>query len=1305
MAEEITAKFKVDITDLKKNISEANKQIRLANATFKAETAGMTDWAKNADGLGKKLEQLKSVLQNQKTVLSSYKDQLTKQQQAYDENGKRADQLKEKLQQLASQGVEKADAEYQKYEKALKAVIKEQQNNGKAIDELNIEILNQQAAVNKTEADIGKYSNALNQLEAAQKEAAEAANRQKTAYEALESTIDEQQSELDTLKSKYANVVLEQGKNSDSAQELAGEIDKLSQELSDNKQSLNEAEKAADDLDNSLDDLCEDADNTSGGFTVLKGALASLVAEGISLAIRAIQDFAKETINVGKEFDTSMSNVAALSGATGNELKMLRDTAKEFGSTTQFSASQSADALGYMALAGWDANQSAAALGGVLNLAAASGMDLAAASDMVTDYMSAFNMTADKSAYFADLLAYAQANANTTAAGLGEAFKNCAANMNAAGQDIETTTSLLAMMANQGLKGSESGTALTAVMRDMTSKMTKAANETALAEWAQEGLVSSTGDLTDAMRLNMIQIGKTLIPVEGANGNYRDMTDILRDVENATNGMGDAEKAAALQSTFTADSIKGLNLILNAGVQEAAYFEEQLRSCSITSEGFQTALNDVGVSTDAFQSALKNAGMTNDEFNEALSTSGGSLDGLLASIDENSVGADVFKQAMKNAGISMNDLQTAMDNSKGSAEQMAEVMNDNLNGDLTALGSKLEGVQIAIYEQFEPALRAGVDVLSGLLDAVSWVVDHSTEFIAALAAMGAGIAVYVAYITAIQVMKNGWMSLAIVQKAVTAAQWLMNAAMSANPIGLVIAAIAALVAAFVVLWNKSEGFREFWIGLWEKFKEVAGIAWEAISGFFSEAWEKIQEVWGGVKEFFSGVWESIKEIFSNVAGWFYENVIQPVTGFFTGLWDGITSAASTAWEGIKTVWEVVSTWFREIFDPVITFFKEAWAIISELAEGCWEIIKRVWEIVSAWFDENVIQPVKEFFISLWDAITTTASAAWETIKTAASDAWEGIKGFVSAVPGWFDENVIQPVKEFFINLWETIKTTASDAWEGIKEIWQVVTTWFNENIIIPVKNFFTGMWEALKTGASTAWNGIKNTWNVVSNWFNEKIITPVKNFFTGMWDGLKTGAKGAWNGIKSVFSSVSTWFKDKFSEAWTKVKNVFSTGGKIFDGIKEGITSAFKSVVNAIIKGINKVIAIPFNAINNTLDKIRNVSFLGISPFKNLVSRFTVPQIPLLENGGVLKKGQVGLLEGNGAEAVVPLENNKKWIRAVANDLLGELKQGVPAVAAGNTTNSTVNNFTQNIYAPKQPSRIELYRQTRNLLDYAKGGA
>ena len=203
-------------------------------------------------------------------------------------------------------------------------------------------------------------------------------------------------------------------------------------------------------------------------------------------------------MELGQNFTSTMSEVQAISGATGDELETLEACAREFGATTTFSASEAAEALKYMALAGWDVEQSTSALGGVLNLAAASGMELGAASDMVTDYLSAFGMEADQAAYFADLLASAQASSNTTAEALGEAYKNCAANLNAAGQDVETVTSLLEGMANQGYKGSEAGTALAAIMRDITNAMDK----------------------------GQIKIGDTSVAVMDAEGNFRDLTDI-----------------------------------------------------------------------------------------------------------------------------------------------------------------------------------------------------------------------------------------------------------------------------------------------------------------------------------------------------------------------------------------------------------------------------------------------------------------------------------------------------------------------------------------------------------------------------------------------------------------------------------------------------------------------------------------------------------------------------------------------------------------------------------------------------------
>lgn len=186
-------------------------------------------------------------------------------------------------------------------------------------------------------------------------------------------------------------------------------------------------------------------------------------------------------------------------------------------------------------------------------------------------------------------------------------------------------------------------------------------------------------------------------------------------------------------------------------------------------------------------------------------------------------------------------------------------------------------------------------------------------------------------------------------------------------------------------------------------------------------------------------------------------------------------------------------------------------------------------------------------------------------------------------------------------------------------------------------------WNEIKEAASKCWDKIKLIWEGVSNWFKSNIVEPVSNFFSGMWNGLKNGASNAWEGIKSVFSAVASFFKDVFTNAWEGVKKVFSTGGKIFDGIKEGIVKAFTAVVNVIIKGINKVVALPFKGLNGILQKIHDISFLGLTPFSWLKWRAPIPQIPLLAQGGYFKKNnpQLAIVGDNKREPEITTPESK----------------------------------------------------------------
>ena len=321
-----------------------------------------------------------------------------------------------------------------------------------------------------------------------------------------------------------------------------------------------------------------DTDLDSSGIESKLSKLGSTASKGLGVITKAVAAVGAalhvvglKATQVGMGFESSMSQVKAVSGATAEEFDLLSEKAKEMGSKTQFSAEQCADALGYMALAGWDVDQmigevngKASALESILSLAAASGMDLATASDAVTDILSAFTMEASEAGLMADQFAYAQANANTSALQLTEAMKNCGVNANTFGQDITGTNAVLMALSNEMLKGSEAGTALSAVYRDMTSKMKDGA----------------------------IAIGDTKVKITDANGNFRDMSDIIKDVEGATNGMSESQRSVALASTFTADSIKAMGILLNEGSDKIKGYEEGLRQCEGAAKNLADTAND-----------------------------------------------------------------------------------------------------------------------------------------------------------------------------------------------------------------------------------------------------------------------------------------------------------------------------------------------------------------------------------------------------------------------------------------------------------------------------------------------------------------------------------------------------------------------------------------------------------------------------------------------------------------------------------------------------------------------------------------
>lgn len=922
--------------------------------------------------------------------------------------------------------------------------------------------------------------------------------------ETLRSTISKQEDTLQQLKQRYVDVATEQGETSDEARELARQIQDLSSELHENKTKLSDAEYAADKLDNSLEEVESSAKKADDGFTMFKATLANLAADAIMRAVDGIKNLVGNVIELGQNFTSTMSEVSAISGATGEDFEKLEACAREYGATTVFSASNAAEALKYMSLAGWDADQSTSALGGVLNLAAASGMELGAASDMVTDYLSAFAMEAGDAAYFADLLSYAQSHSNTTAEALGEAYKNCAANLNAAGQDVETVTSLLEGMANQGYKGSEAGTAMAAIMRD----------------------------ITNGMKDGAIKIGETSVAVMDAQGNFRDLTDILTEVEAATNGMGDAERAVALSSTFTADSTKGLNLILNEGMDNIAGYEEELRGAS------------------------------------------------------------------------------------GSAEEMANIMNDNLSGDVAAMNSAFEELGLKIYDALESKLRAGVQfITNGVIPAIEWLGGHIPEVTIAVSGLGAVIAAmnWGTISSKIAMVKGALVKLAAALGGVSL------------PAIAIIAVITAVALAFTNLWKNNEEFRNkitaIWDGIKAKFDEFGqGIVdrLNALGFEFEDITEVMKAVWDGFCEVLAPIFEGVFQQISNILNEALDiltGLFDIFAGIFTGDWDmvwqGVQEVFGAVWDFVVATFENWISTFTSLADTVLgwfgtdwetvwtnvkTFFSDTWNAISSFFSGILTGIKTfftdTWNAIVSFFSgilsgiyssvTGTMTEIHDTFTNIWDSITGFLSGAWETIKNIVTVGIMAVKEIISAafqiitLPFRF---IWENCKDTVLSIWETIKSVIGEKIDAVKEKITTVTT--------AISNVASAAWNAISSTASSLWEGIKGTIGSKIDAAKEKVSTAtsaITSAASSAWSSVSSTASSLWNTISSTVSSkisaassavssATSTITSVASSAWSSVS---STASSQWESIRSTISSKLssaKSTVSSLMSGITSTMS------------------------------------------------------------------------------------------------------------------------------------
>lgn len=686
-----------------------------ARVRFSAETREFTEGIKNAN-----------------SSLSALRAGLALNEAEFKNTGDAAQYLQNKqkiLVQQMSANIDKQEALEGKLEAAKRIY-----------GENSTETQNWERKLSQAKTGQERLETQLNETNEAIEEQKKAEEKAQSPIEQLNRKIEDQRDKLSELKTQYANTALEKGRDSDAARDLRNEIDQLNTELEQNEQQLRDVTDAANNAGNAAEKQAK------GGWNSTKQIFSNLATGAISSLVGKLQEAAKAVINLGTEFTASLSNVQALSGATSGEMSRLENAAKELGRTTIFSAKDVSDAFGYMALAGWDVSDMLAGVDGVLNLAASAQMDLAKASDIVTDYLTAFGLGAEDAGKFVDQMAYAMSHSNTDVTQLGEAYKNVAATAGSMGYTVEDTTAALMTMANAGVKGSEAGTGLSSIMTRLATNTKGCADklkEHGVEVYDSQGRMNTLSsilngcaeifsDLTDEEQANLaktiagqnqyskfqtVMIGLS----DAAKENGQSFNDYTQELEKCT---GAASEMSDIMQDNLGGDMKALDSAMQGlGLQLFEYFEGPLRGAAQMATDAINWITDAITPTetaltrfiDSTQEAINTnrsaIEVTENKVNDITASIGeleiykGTLIELLDKTEKNELEQFMLKDAIEQLSGSVPGLKEAYDEVNGtfkiSNEEIIEMID---NAEALALKTALIEAKKETYKNYADAV-------------------------------------------------------------------------------------------------------------------------------------------------------------------------------------------------------------------------------------------------------------------------------------------------------------------------------------------------------------------------------------------------------------------------------------------------------------------------------------------------------------------------------------------------------------------------------------------------------------------------